>query len=144
MIVVCAQMVKNESKWKWKHPYISITKRMKSLPSARLAYDYVFSWTNIIVTCVVVINVRYTIFVQVGLAMTMSIKLLKPFLMIKISIRHQVWQGKRWETSFWTCVPFFKTIVVIVSRNVSWVIIRSFPQGHRSKWILISLMVWPH
>jgi hypothetical protein len=31
-IVVCAQAIKNESKWKWRHPYVSIARGMKSSP----------------------------------------------------------------------------------------------------------------
>jgi hypothetical protein len=36
-------MVKNESKWNWRHPYVSIIRGMKSLFGAHSMYDYVFS-----------------------------------------------------------------------------------------------------
>jgi hypothetical protein len=38
-MVVCAQATNNESKWKWKHPYVSITRGMKSSHGARLAKE---------------------------------------------------------------------------------------------------------
>jgi len=47
---------------------------MKSLHGAYLLYDHVFSWVAIIVACIIVINVCYTIYVQIGSTMTMSIK----------------------------------------------------------------------
>ncbi len=61
-------------------------------------------------------------------------KIQKLSLEIKIFICHQVWRGKRWEISLQTCAPFSKTIVAIIFRNVSWVVICSFPQRHWSKW----------
>jgi hypothetical protein len=41
--VVCAKIVKIESKSKSKHPYISIVRGMKSSHGAYLMYDHVFS-----------------------------------------------------------------------------------------------------
>jgi hypothetical protein len=41
--VVYAQVIKNESKQKWKDPYVSIAKEMKSSPGAQSVYDCVFS-----------------------------------------------------------------------------------------------------
>jgi hypothetical protein len=76
--------------------------------------------------------------------MTMSIKIRKPSLVIKISIFRQVWQRKRWETSLRTCVPLSKTIVATISRSVLWATVCLFLHGHRNKWVFRSLMVWPH
>jgi hypothetical protein len=55
-----------------------------------------------------------------------------------------VWQRKMWETSLWICSPLSKTIVTIISQSILWVVIRSLPQRHRSKWVHKSIMVWPH
>jgi hypothetical protein len=87
----------------------------------------VFSWATIIITCVIVVDVHYTIFVQIGLAMIMSIKVWKPFIVIRISTPHRMWWRKRCKTSFWTCVSLSKVIVVIVFWSVSWVVVHSFP-----------------
>jgi hypothetical protein len=73
---------------------------MKSSPSVHLAQDHVFSQKAIVTISVVVVNVRCTISVQVGFAMTMSIKVRKSSLVIRISTCRQVWRKKRWETSF--------------------------------------------
>ncbi len=67
--MICAHVIKNESKWKWKHPYVSVTRRMKSLFNVRLTYDHVFSWATIIATCVVAIDDCCTISMWVELAM---------------------------------------------------------------------------
>ncbi len=107
-------------------------------------YDYAFFWIDIITTCVVVIDVHCTIFVQVGLTMIMSIKVHKPSLVIKIFIQCLVWEGNRWETSFWTCVPLFKAIVATLSQSVLWVVVCSLPQGHWNKWVPRSSMIWSH
>jgi hypothetical protein len=48
-------------------------------------------------------------------------------LMIWISTCHRVWWRKRWETSFWTCVPLSKVTITTIPQNVSWVVIHSFP-----------------
>jgi hypothetical protein len=66
------------------------------------------------------------------------------YLVINISICHWMWQGKMWETSLWTCAPFSKAIVVIIFRNVSWVVVCLVPQRHQSKWVPRLSMVWPH
>jgi hypothetical protein len=110
MVMVYAQAIKNESKQESIHPYISIARGMKSL-IVRSTYDHVFSWTTIIATCVVVINVCCTIFVQIESTMTTSIKVRKPYLVIRISICRWVYWEKKWEISFWTCSPLSKTIV---------------------------------
>jgi hypothetical protein len=143
-IVVCAQVIKNETKRKWKHPHVSIIRGMKSSHGVCSMYDHVFTWASIIVTCAIVVDVCYTIYVRVGSTMIMSIKVRKLFMMRRISIRHWVWQGKRWEISFWTCVPFSKTIVAIVSRSVSWAVVCSLSQEHRNEWVRRSSMVWSH
>jgi hypothetical protein len=74
----------------------------------------------------------------------MSIKVQKLFWVIKMSTCCQMWRGKRWETSLWTCASLSKAIVAIVSQNVSWVIVCSLPQGQQNKWVPRSSMVWPH
>ncbi len=103
MLTTCDNgLYTSNKKWikvKWNHPYISITRGMKSLPNVHLAYDHVFSWVTIVVACHVVVDAHYTIYVQVVLAMTTSIKVWKSFLVIKISTHHQVWQGKRWDVA---------------------------------------------
>jgi hypothetical protein len=71
MIMVCAQVVKNETKREWKHPYISIAKGMKSSPNVHSMYDCVFSWPTIIVACVLIVNVHCTISMWVGSVMIM-------------------------------------------------------------------------
>jgi hypothetical protein len=76
--------------------------------------------------------------------MITSIKVRKPFLVIRISIHCRMWWGNRWETFVWTCVPLSRTIVIIISLSVSWVDIHSLLQRHQNKWIPISSMVWPH
>jgi len=38
-----------------------------------------------------------------------------PSLVIRISIHRQMWWGKRWDTSFWTCAPLSKAKVATVS-----------------------------
>jgi hypothetical protein len=47
--------------------YISIAKGMKSLPSARSMYDFVFSWATIIIVYVVTVNAWCTISMWVEL-----------------------------------------------------------------------------
>jgi hypothetical protein len=130
-------------KSKWRHPYVSIARGMKSLPSAHWC-KIVFAFEQSSSLHVLSLSICCTITMQVGSTMTTSIKVQKPYLVIRISIHHQVWQRKRWETSLSKCVPLFKTIVVVVSWNVSWAIVRSFPQGHWSKWVPKLSMVWPH
>jgi hypothetical protein len=109
-------VVKNESKWGLKHPYISITRGVKSSLGACLPHDCVFIWAAIIVSCDVV-DVHCTIYVQVWSIMTLSIKVWKSSLMINISTCHRMWQRKRWETSFSICVLISKIIVVTISQN---------------------------
>jgi hypothetical protein len=82
--------------------------------------------------------------VQVGSIMTMSIKVWKSSLVIKISTYHRVWRRTRWETSILTCVPLSKAIVPTILQSVLWAIICSFSQGHQSKWVRRLSMVWPH
>jgi hypothetical protein len=123
MILVYPQVVKNESKRKWKHPYVSIAKGMKSLPNFHSTYDHVFSWAAIIATCVVV-NSHWTISIWVKLTMTTSIKIRKLSLVIIICTCHQIWLGKRWETLLWTCTSLSKIIVVTISQSVSWDVIQ--------------------
>jgi hypothetical protein len=65
-------------------------------------------------------------------------------LVIRIFTHCKVWWGKRWETSFWTCAPLSKTIIATISWSVLWVVVRSLLQGHQSKWLHRSSMVWPH
>jgi hypothetical protein len=120
------------------------SKGMESLIGARSTYDYIFSRTTIIIACVVIVKVCYTIFVWITSTMTTSIKVQKLILMIWIFICCRVWQGKRWETSLWTFAPLSKVIAMIISQSVSWVTIRSFLQGHQSKWVPRSSMIWPH
>jgi hypothetical protein len=57
-----------------KTPICLNNKRNESSPNVRLVYDHVFFWIAIIVACVIIINVIYTISMQVELAMMMSIK----------------------------------------------------------------------
>jgi hypothetical protein len=111
-----------------------------------LMYDCIFYQTTIIVTCVVVVDFHCTIFVRIESAMTTttSIKVWKPYLVIRISIHHQMWWGKRWETLFWTCAPLSKSIIMIISQSVLWVVVRSFPQGYQNKWVFKLSMVWSH
>jgi hypothetical protein len=142
--VIYAQVIENESKWKWTHPYISIARGLKSSLNTHSTYDCVFSWVAIIVVCIIVVNVHYTIVVWIKLTMMTSIKVYKPFLVIRIFIHCRIWKRKRWETSFWTCVPFSKTLVPTISQNVLWVILCSFLHGHWNKWVPKSSMVWPH
>jgi hypothetical protein len=73
-----------------------------------------------------------------------TIKVWKPSMVIKISICHLLWRGKRCKTFFCTCVVFSKIIVVMVSQRVSWVVVCSFSHGHWNKWIPKSLMLCPH
>jgi hypothetical protein len=103
-----------------------------------------FVWLVMITIWVIVIDVRCTIFVQVGSIMIMSIEVHKLSLVIRIFIWCWMWQGKRWETFFWTCAPIFKAIVVTLSQNVLWVVVCSLPQGHWNKWVLILSMKWSH
>jgi hypothetical protein len=49
-------------------------KRNEIMPSVRPSFDYVFSWASIITAFDVVIDARYTIYVQVGSTMTTSSK----------------------------------------------------------------------
>jgi hypothetical protein len=42
------------------------------------------------------------------------------------------------------CVPFSKTIVVIIFEVYRGLLYNSLPQGHQSKWVPRSSMVWPH
>jgi len=126
--MVYEQAVKNESKQEWKHPYISIAKGMKSSPNVRSAYDREFFWTTIIAACVIIINGHYTISRQIKSIMMASSKVPKSFLVIRISACW-VWWGKRWETSFWTCVPLSKVVVTIVFWNVAWLL---YVHSHKS------------
>jgi len=81
-------------------------------------YDCVFFWTSIIIACAIIIDVHCTIFASIRSIMTMSIKIRKSFLMVKISIYCWVWWKKRWETSFSAYVPLSKTVVVIIFKNI--------------------------
>jgi len=56
------------------HPYISIAKGMKSSPSVHSTYDCIFSWTTIVIAWTIIVDACYTISIQVGSRMTMSIK----------------------------------------------------------------------
>ncbi len=135
-----------DKKWiktKMKTSICHILRGMKSSHDVHSTYDCVFFWTTIIVACVVV-DIHCTIYVWVVLVITMSIKVQKLSLVIRISIRCWVWQGKRWETFHWTCAPFSKTTITIVFQSVLWVVICSFSQRHWNKWVLRSSMVWPH
>jgi hypothetical protein len=118
------------------------SKKITSLLNVRSMHDHVFSWTTIIATCVVIVDVRYTISMRVEWTMTTSIKVQKSFLVIRISIYRRMWQ--EWESSFGTWAPLSKTIIVIIFGNVSWVNIHSFSQRHQSKWIPRSSMVWSY
>jgi hypothetical protein len=100
-------------------------------------------WVTIIATCVVVINVRYTIYVRFESTMIMSIKVQKLFLVIRISIHHCVMKENVGDLLL-TCVPFSKVVVMRISWSVSWVVVHSFPQRNWSKWVRRSSMVWPH
>jgi hypothetical protein len=108
----------------------------------------IWSWISflkwIVVICVVLDNACYTIYGWVGLTMTTSTKVWKPFLVIRISIIYWVCWGKRWETSFYTFATLSKIIVVIGSQIVSWVIMCSLSHKHQRKWIPKSSMVCPH
>jgi hypothetical protein len=116
----------NWIKTKIKTPICLNSKGNEALPNVRLMYDHVFSWTTIIVPNVVIIVVHCTISMQIRLTMMSSIKVWKSFLIIiRLSICHWVWWGKRWDTCLWTCAPLFKIIVTIVSWNVLWVVVRS-------------------
>ncbi len=68
-----AQVVKTKSKQKWKHPYISITKGMKTLHGAHSMYDCVFSWATILIVYVIIINNWCTISMWVELVSTKAI-----------------------------------------------------------------------
>jgi len=96
---------------------------------------------TIAIACVIVDDACYTIFKPTT---TTPIKVQKPYLEIRILIHHQVWSGKRWETFFYIGVSFFKTIVTMVFWKISWVVVCSFLNGHWSKWILKSSMVFPY
>jgi hypothetical protein len=63
---------------------------------------------------------------------------------IRISTHHWMWEGKRSETSFWTCAPLSKTIAMTISQSVSWPTVHSLLQRHQSKWVPWTLMVWPN
>jgi hypothetical protein len=108
-------------------PIWCIYDKMKSSFGICSMYGHVFSWATIIVACVIIINVIYTIYVQIELAMMTSIKVQKSFLIIRISTRCQMWWGKRWETSLWTCDSLSKIIVVTISQNVWWAIVHLVP-----------------
>jgi hypothetical protein len=56
---------------------------MKSSLDAHFAYDRVFSWMAIVITCVIVDNVHCTIFRQVESNMTTFTKVQKPSLIIE-------------------------------------------------------------
>jgi hypothetical protein len=75
--------------------------------------------------------------------MTTFAKVWKLSTVTTISTRFYVWQGKRWETSLCTWIPFSDTIVVTVSRSVSWAIVRSLQHDQHSKWLPKSSMIWP-
>ncbi len=40
------------------------------------------------------------------------------------------------KTSLWTCAQFSKTIIMIVSKNISWVVVLSLPQRDRTNGYL--------
>jgi hypothetical protein len=58
---------------------------MKLFPNVCFVYEHVFSSTTVIATCAIMDNARYTIFGWVKSIMTLSIKVRKLFLVIKIS-----------------------------------------------------------
>jgi len=144
VIMVYAQAVKTKSKWKWRHPYISITRGMKFSPDVCSTYDCALPYVAIIIACIIIVDIHYTIYVWVESAIMTSIKVWKSPLVIRISTHHRVWWRKRWEASFWTCAPLFKTIVAIIFQSVSWVVVHSLLKRHWSKWIFKLSMEWPH
>jgi hypothetical protein len=55
--------------------------------------------------------------------------------------------GKRRETFLYMCAPLCKTIVMTISRKMSWDVMHSLPHEHPSKWIPKSSMIcsqWKH
>jgi hypothetical protein len=99
-----------------RHPYVSITRGMKSSFGVHSMYDHVFSRIVVIVAYVVIVNVHYTIFMQIKSIIMTSIEVWKSFFMIRISICCWVQQRKMWETSLWICSLLSKTIVTIISQ----------------------------
>jgi len=129
---------------KMKTPTRFNSKRNEVIAWCSFNVGWVFSWATIVTTCVVIVDVCCTIFVWVELTMIVSVKVWKPFIVIRISIRHWMWQGKMCKTSLWTYALLSKVIVIIVFRSVSCFVVHSFPQGHQNKWVPRLSMVWPH
>jgi hypothetical protein len=140
---LCTSSKKKWIKTRMKTPVGLNSKGNKSLSNVCLVYDHVFFGVTIIVTCVLIVDVCHIISMWIRSRMT-SIKIWKLFWVIKICIPRWVWQKKIWETSFWTCVSFSKTIVTIIYWNASRVVICSFLQGYQSKWVHRWLMIWSH
>ncbi len=135
-IVAWTQLIKKESKWEWKWPYISMAKGTKLFSNACSPYDHVFSLIVVVTTCDVMDNAWCTISKWVESTMTMFVKVWKLFMMIRISTWCRMWQRERWETSLCTCVSFFKAIVAMTSQKVLWAIMCSLLHKHWSKRII--------
>jgi hypothetical protein len=104
----------------------------------------VFSWIAIVVAYDVMDNAHYTISEWIGLIMIMFTKVQKLSFVIKILIWSWMWWGKRWETSFYTCVPFSKAIVAMISQWI-WCDAMHLPlHEHWNKWTSKSPMVCLH
>jgi hypothetical protein len=87
---------------------------MKLSFDVQSTYDHFFPLINHFACIVVMDDAHCTIFEQVELAMTTSIKVLKPILVVKILTCCRIWWGKRFETFLYTCVSLSKTIIAMV------------------------------
>ncbi len=92
-----------------------------------------FSWTIIVVACIVIIEAHCTKSIWVKSVMTTSARVQKKSLMMTISIRLSVWRRKKWETFFCTWGSLSNVITTMVSWSISWVVVRSLPHKQRSK-----------
>ncbi len=113
---------------------------------AHFVKDRALFWVAIVATCDVILEAHCTKFVRVGLAMINdNIRQNSKTISNDDNIHSSLFTTKkRWETSFNTWVKLFDVMVAMVSRNISWVTMRSFLREQHNKWIPKSSMVWHH
>ncbi len=136
-------MVKNEWKWKWRHPYISIARGMNHLLMF-VRHRIVFSLEQPSLLHVLSSSMLVTPYLcQSGQQWQhhQSSKIVSSDKDIHLLLGAA--REKVGDLPLNMC-SIFKAIAVTIFRSVSWAIICSLPQGHQNKWVPRLLMVWPH
>jgi hypothetical protein len=93
----------------------------------------VFILAAIIIACVVIVDARWTIFMWIKLAMTMSIKVRKSYVMIRISTHHWVWWRKSLVMTFVILHLKIREFTCFVTLSKHSTYIRETFVGHRAR-----------